>query len=96
MSLREQRKALFPNYQNENLTYEQIAAPWRAYTQGIWGVPVDDTDPEFQRIVQMNDAVGAQAHARSIGSDRGYAAIVNDMRRELEAGMRQGVRGEAM
>jgi len=91
--LRGQRRVLFPNYEDENATYAQIAAPWRSYTQNIWGVPIDETDPAFQNIVQMNDPLAAQSAAREVGSDRGYARVVSTMANDIEQTMRTGVRG---
>jgi hypothetical protein len=91
--LRQQRLVLFPAYENENATYRDISAPWRSFTEREWGVPVDETDVEFQKIVQMNDPVEAQKKARTVGSDRGYEAVVASMVSDIEQGMRSGVRG---
>lgn len=91
--LRQQRLILFPKYENENATYRDIAAPWRSFTEREWGVPVDDTDSAFQKILQANDPVEAQKMARTVGSERGYAAVVESMVAEIEQGMRSGIRG---
>lgn len=91
--LRTQFHTLFPNYDDPSATYATVAAPWRSYTQNIWGVPVDETDAAFQNIIQMNDPMAAQSQARKVGSDRGYARVTETMMSELEQGMRSGVRG---
>jgi len=91
--LRGQRLVLFPNYEDENATYAQIAAPWRSYTQNIWGTPIDELDPAFQSILQLNDPLEAQKLAREVGSDRGYSKVVSDMFNDIERTMRSGVRG---
>jgi hypothetical protein len=91
--LREQRKVLFPSYEDENTTYRQAAAPWKSYTQNVWGIPLDETDPVFQSIVQANDPVEAQKMAREAGSERGYTQVVKTMASDIQRSMRQGVRG---
>ncbi|MFO7166371.1 MAG: hypothetical protein DIU75_023920, partial [Mycolicibacterium hassiacum] len=58
--LRKHRMALFPEYDNPNLTYEDIAAPWRGVVQQIWGQTADETDPLFMRIVRTNDLATAE------------------------------------
>lgn len=93
--LRQHRVALYPQYENPNLTYNDIAAPWKSFTERIWGVPVEDTDTAIQRIIGLNDAMEAQKVARKVGSDRGYTRIVEEMAATLEGSMRSGVRGEA-
>ena len=91
--LRSQRLVLFPAYENENATYADISAPWKSYTANIWGVPIDEKDPVFQSIIQLNDPVEAQKQARTAGSERGYARVVKTMQSDLERSMRSGVRG---
>jgi len=91
--LRGQRIALFPEYGDADVTYQDIAAPWKSFTQQVWGVPVDELDVDFQSILQLNDPIEAQKLARQVGSDRGYARVVDSMISDLESGMRSGVRG---
>lgn len=76
--LRGQRMALFPEYTNENLTYQQIAAPWKSYSTAIWGQPIDETDAMFQKVVQLNDATEAGKLLRKEGVRRGVTAVQND------------------
>lgn len=91
--LRTQRKVLFPAYEDENATYRDIAAPWKSYVTNIWGTVIDELDPAFQSIVQMNDPEKAQIKAREVGSERGYARIVESMSADIQRAMRSGVRG---
>jgi len=56
-------------------------------------VPVDETDEKFQEIVQMNDPVEASKMARSIGFERGYDKVVNEMTAGIGSGMNKNVRG---
>ncbi len=78
-ALRAQRMALFPNYTNENLTYQDIAGPWRSYVQGIWGAPVDETESWFQRVVGLNDVNQAGVIARQEGVRQEVQGVVDDV-----------------
>ena len=77
--LRKHRMALFPEYDNPNLTYEDIAAPWRGVVQQIWGQTADETDPLFMRIVRINDLATAEQILRTEGLRRGIGTVVNDV-----------------
>lgn len=77
--LRKHRMALFPEYDNPNLTYEDIAAPWRGVVQQIWGQTADETDPLFMRIVRTNDLATAEQILRTEGLRRGVGTVVNDV-----------------
>ena len=71
-SLSAQRMALFPGYTNENLTYEDIAAPWRAFYFNQWGQAPDEADDTlFSQIVNLNDAGAAGQLLRTEGLARG-------------------------
>lgn len=76
-TLRSQRMALFPQYENENLTYEDIAGPWRGFMQQQWGQTPDETDPLFARIVGMNDAMKAGQVLREEGLKRNVGQVVD-------------------
>lgn len=69
-ALRRQRMSLFPEYENPNLTYEDIAAPWRGVWQQMWGQTADEMDPLFAKIVKMNDLAEAQKTLRKEGLTR--------------------------
>lgn len=77
-ALRGQRMALFPEYENPNLTYEDIAAPWRGVWQQTWGQVPDESDPLFARIVRLNDIEAATQILRREGIKKGNASVVND------------------
>lgn len=91
--LRSQRLALFPEYEDATLRWADISSPWKSLATSMWGVPVDESDPEFINIVRANDPVYAQQHLRSLGIDRGYEAVYRDMISGIEAGMNRSVRG---
>ncbi len=77
--LRGQRLALFPEYENPNLTYDDIAAPWRGVWQQLWGQVPDETDALFTRIVRLNDLEGASQILRTKGIETGNASVVQDL-----------------
>lgn len=77
--LRSQRLALFPEYKDKNLTYEDIAAPWRGVFQQVWGETADETDPLFSRIVRMNDLEAAQEVLRDEGLERSKTQVVDSL-----------------
>ena len=41
--LKNNRLGLFPKYTNPELTYEDIARPWRNLTTSVWGEAADET-----------------------------------------------------
>ncbi|NIS14589.1 MAG: hypothetical protein GWN97_22460, partial [Thermoplasmata archaeon] len=52
--LQKQRLALFPEYQDQSLSYDDIAQPWRGVVSQAWGQTADETDPFFSKIVRTN------------------------------------------
>lgn len=77
--LRNQRLALFPEYDNPNLTYDDIAAPWRGVFNQVWGQVPDETDALFSRIVRLNDLDAATAILREEGIKSGNATVVRSL-----------------
>jgi hypothetical protein len=76
--LRGQRMALFPGYTNPNLTYEDIAAPWRSFMMQHWGHVADEMDPLFHQIVNMNDSGKAATILRKEGLSRGNTLTIQN------------------
>lgn len=77
--LRQQRLALFPEYENPNLTYEDIAGPWRGVVQQVWGQQADETDPLFSQLVRINDLNEATKLLRQEGLARDIGAVKDDL-----------------
>ncbi len=77
--LRQQRVALFPEYINENLTYEDIASPWRGFMSNAWGETPNETSGVFQKLIKMNDAVEGAKLLRQKGIDQGNSQVRRDM-----------------
>jgi len=76
--LRGQRLTLFPAFTNENLTYEDIAAPARGIFFNVWGQQADETDPFFLKLLNLNDAESMQQILRQEGLSRGIRQVQND------------------
>jgi len=92
-SLKDQRMAMYPEHGDRNLSYQSIAGPWKAYTQGVWGAPVEDTDEVFQQVIRANDPREAGKLLRTAGVERGYDKTVSDVVSGIQTGMKSNVRG---
>lgn len=77
--LRNQRLALFPEYDNPALTYEDIAGPWRGVWSQVWGGIPDESDSAFTTVIRLNDLSAATAFLRKEGVKQGNANVVNDL-----------------
>ena len=80
--LRVQRRALFPGYENENLSYEDIVSPFRNLATNVWGRPVTD-EAMLVDLVNTGDFSEAQKRLRKAGLDQGVQKVVNDALSEL-------------
>ena len=77
-TLKNQKEALFTGY-DRNATYDTIAAPWRNMASNMWGQTIDESDPLFHRIINMNDATEAGKALTQAGLDRGNAKVSSDI-----------------
>lgn len=85
--LQDQRMALFPEYEDRNVSYQSMAAPWRQFMQNQWGQKADETDPLFQTMLKNNDATLNGQLLIKEGIDRGIGKVVNTMN---ASALRQG------
>lgn len=90
--LKRQRLSLFPEYENPELSYEDIAAPWRGVWTQAWGQQPDESDPLFARIVRGNDLGDAQRLLRAEGFGRGISTVED----EVLAGIGQSALGQTV
>ncbi len=81
--LRSQRLVLFPEYENENLTYQDIAAPWKGFVNSMWGQTADETDPLFATLLKNNDAHDNAQLLRKEGLTRGIGKIEQDAQEQM-------------
>ena len=77
--LKSQRLALFPTYEDENMTYQDIAQPWRNFAFGQWGEQLDETVPLFGTLLQTNDAIENGKLLTREGLKRGVGKVTTDM-----------------
>jgi len=91
--LRAQRMALFPEYTDSTLTWEDISGPWKSMAYNTWGVQIDESDAFLQDIVRLNNADEATKKLRREGFDRGYDRVVSGVIDNVERGMTSNVRG---
>lgn len=75
--LQQQRVAMFPAYENPQLSYEDVVAPWRSLFFREWGQQANDSDPLFTKIVNMNDVDEATKLLQREGLKRGVGTVVN-------------------
>lgn len=76
--LKKQRKALFPEYEDEELTYEDIVTPFRNLASNVWGQPVDD-ESMLVDLANTQDYTEAATRLRKTGRERGVEKVWNDM-----------------
>lgn len=76
--LRNQRMALFPEYTDPNLTYDDIADPWRNVWEQTLGEMADETNKLFTQIVRGNDVELAGQKLRKHGMATGNRKVIAD------------------
>ena len=76
--LQGQRMAMMPGYENPDLTYEDIANPWRNFATNSWGQRMDETSDTFQKILSLNDSEQAGVLLREEGLAQGIGKVEND------------------
>ena len=81
--LRQQRMAMYPEYENSDLTYDDIASPWRGFATNAWGMTMDETDPVFQQLIKMNDTVEGGKLLRREGLKQGISQVHDTAMRGL-------------
>ena len=85
-SLQGQRLALFPEYEDRTLTYDDIASPWRNYGAQQWGQTMDESSDIFQQMILNNDASLKGQLLRSEGMTQGIGKVVQDANSALLSG----------
>ncbi len=80
--LKDQKMAMFPGYGRE-ASYSTIAAPWKGFVYQSWGEQIDETDPLFTQIVNLNDAGEAGKLLTKEGLARGNDNVTNSVQMAL-------------
>lgn len=89
-SLKQSRLAAFSNYTNPELTYEDIARPWRNLTTSVWGQTADETQGWWQEMVKSNDFAKAQTTLREKGLEQDITQVTQDATQALQQALGQG------
>jgi|DEB0MinimDraft_6_1074348.scaffolds.fasta_scaffold01102_6 hypothetical protein len=89
-SLKQSRLAAFSNYTNPELTYEDIARPWRNLTTSVWGQTADETQGWWQEMVKTNDFAKAQTTLREKGLEQDITQVTTDATQALQQALGQG------
>jgi hypothetical protein len=89
-SLKQSRLAAFSNYTNPELTYEDIARPWRNLTTSVWGQTADETQGWWQEMVKTNDFAKAQTTLRERGLEQDVTQVTTDATQALQQALGQG------
>jgi len=89
-SLKQSRLAAFSNYTNPELTYEDIARPWRNLTTSVWGQTADETQGWWQEMMKSNDYAKAQNTLREKGLEQDITQVTQDATKALQQALGQG------
>lgn len=94
-ALRTIRMANFPEWDNENLRYADVAPMTKGLFQQVWQQEVDETDPFFLDIMRMAAPGGpglneAAARLRREGLERGVGAVTQ----QVSSGIMQATGGD--
>ena len=89
-SLKQSRLAAFSAYTNPELTYEDIARPWRNLTASVWGQTADETQGWWQDMVKTNDFAQAEETLRTKGLELDITQVTQDATTALTQALGQG------
>jgi len=92
--LSRQRMAVMPGYENPDLTYEDIATPWRNLAFNTWGQNIDETSDTFNQILSANDAAVSSQLLREEGLTQGIKKVEDKFMADINSSF-GGVRGYA-
>ena len=88
--LKNNRLALFPQYTNPELTYNDIATPWRNLTTSVWGKSADETQSWWQDMVATNNFTEGAATLRSKGLEQNVDQVTIEATEALQNALGQG------
>ena len=81
--LKKQRIAMYPGYEDENMSYQDIAGPWRNFGLSQWGEQIDEMDPLFNQLLQTNDAIENGKLLTREGMKRGIGKVTTDLSSQI-------------
>jgi hypothetical protein len=92
--LSRQRQSVLPQYANPDLTYEDIATPWRNLAFNTWGQNIDESSDTFNQILAANDAGVSSQLLREEGLTQGVKQVEDNFMADISDSF-GGVRGYA-
>ena len=88
---KEIRKSIFPtSMYDENLTYEDIAQPWRNFTFNILGERISESSDVWINILKTNDQTKATELTTIYGLNNNNKKVLDTVSDDLSSGV--GVR----
>ena len=88
--LEQQRLAMFPNYTNPTLRYNDIVQPYKNLVNQVWGQEADETSDWFIQMVQNNDIESAYKTLRDKGIELEIERVQNQALQDLESAIGEG------
>ena len=80
--LKAMRGTLFGDY-DENLTYNDIATPWRNYSAKLLGQSMDETDSTFIDVIKANDQKEATMLLTEWGINNNATTLIDKVTDEI-------------
>ena len=90
--LRNQRLAAYPEYQDPNLTYQDVAGPWKNLGMQVWGEKMDETSDTFQKMMHLNDYTEANKLLRREGMSQDKEKVWKDATSQFQTETSTNVR----
>jgi hypothetical protein len=81
--LKGKRLAMFPGNDNREVSYQDLAEPWKAFGYSIWGQQMDETDPMFLEMISNNDQRLNGKLLQQEGLSRDVGKVVTDTRNAI-------------
>lgn len=91
--LRGQRMALLPEYDNPDVQWRDVSAPWKSWLENSWGEEVADDDDVLLKVVRANDVNEAGRIALSEGMKRGVGGATDKVTSAMSQAFGNGTRG---
>jgi peptidoglycan hydrolase-like protein with peptidoglycan-binding domain len=91
-SLKDQRVAMYPGYEDRESTYDDIARPWRSVYTDVLGETADETSDQFQEMVRRNDLAVSRQQLRQHGLENNNTKVTNAAIGDLGEATGYGVR----
>jgi len=88
--LEQQRLAMFPNYTNPTLRYNDIVQPYKNLVNQVWGQEADETSDWFIQMVQNNNIESAYKTLRDKGIELEIERVQNQALQDLESAIGEG------